>query len=82
MNSDLIIGISGLVVLLLFSTFLIVGGGFITNVLFNSDYDTGCVGLDTRDKKNIAKMSIVFFWIVFIPLCLAPFIYLGYKTFS
>ena len=78
-NAQIVGSIFILVLYVVFITFIIVGGGFITNVLFNSEYDTGCVGIDTRDKKNIAKMSIVMFWMVFIPLCLAPFAYFGYK---
>jgi hypothetical protein len=68
----------GVLVYLAFIIFIFVGAGFITNVLFNAEYDTSCVGLDNRTKLNIAKMTIVMFWIVFIPLCLAP-IGLGIK---
>ena len=74
-----IIKIVVLVLYVSFITFIFVGGGFITNVLFNSEYNTDFVGLDNREKKNIAKMTIVMFWIVFIPLCLAP-LGLGIKT--
>jgi len=72
MNYKIIIKIVALLSYLTFITFILVGGGFITNVLFNSEYNTDTVGLNNRDKKNIAKMSIVMFWIVFIPLCLTP----------
>jgi len=79
MNYKNIIKIVVLVLYVSFITFIFVGGGFITNVLFNSEYNTDFVGLDNREKKNIAKMTIVMFWIVFIPLCLAP-LGLGIKT--
>jgi len=71
--------IIGLVLYLAFITFIFVGAGFITNVLFNNEYDTSCVGLNNNTKLNIAKLTIVMFWIVFIPLCLAP-VGLGIKT--
>ena len=77
-NPKTIAIIIGLISYVAFITFILIGGGFITDVLFNAEYNTDSVGLDTRDKKNIAKMSIVMFWIVFIPLCLAP-IGLGIK---
>ena len=73
----IIAAIIGLVYLA-FIIFILLGGGYITNILFSSSYDTACVGLDT-DKKNIAKMSIVMFWMVFIPICIAPFVYYGYN---
>ena len=71
--------IIGLIVYLAFITFIFVGAGFITNVLFNNEYDTNCVGLNNNTKLNIAKLTIVMFWIIFIPLCLAP-VGLGIKT--
>ena len=61
-----------------FVVFIFVGGGFITNVLFNSDLDPSCVGLDNRTKLNIAKLTIIMFWVVFIPLCILP-VLLGLK---
>ena len=71
--------IIGILVYLAFIIFIFVGAGFITNILFNSEYDTSGVGLNSNAKLNIAKMTIVMFWIVFIPLCLAP-VGLGIKT--
>jgi len=79
MNYKNIIKIVVLVLYVSFITFIFVGGGFITNVLYNSEYNTSCVGLDNNTKLNIAKMTIVMFWIVFIPLALAP-LGLGIKT--
>ena len=79
MNVKNIFKIIGLLIYVTFIIFIIVGGGFITNILFNIGYDTSCVGLVTRTKLNIAKMTIVIFWIIFIPLSLAP-LGLGIKT--
>ena len=79
MNIKNFFKIIGLLVYIAFVVFIFVGGGFITNVLFNVEFDPSCVGLDNRTKLNIAKMTVVMFWIVFIPLCLAP-IGLGIKT--
>lgn len=64
--------IIGVIIYIAFITCIFVGAGFITNVLFNAEYDTSCVGLNNNTKLNFAKMTIVIFWIVFIPLCLAP----------
>jgi len=67
-----------LLAILLYITFVIlifIGGIFITKILFNSnDTQLSCIGLDNKDQLNIAKMTIVLFWIVFIPLCMAPLV--------
>jgi hypothetical protein len=82
MNPKHIVKIGFLILYITFATFIFVGGGFITNVLFNVKYDPSCVGLDNETKLNIAKMTIVIFWIIFIPLCLLPIaIGLGYELF-
>jgi len=70
MNLTLISEIIILLVFITFITFIFVGGGFLTNILWNSDYDVSCVGLNTQDKRNIAKMTMIMFWIVFILLCI------------
>ena len=79
------IHIAKLIILLcyvVFMVFIFVGGGFITNVLFNGGYDLDAVGLNTQTKLNIAKMTIVMFWIVFIPLAILPVVIgLGYDLF-
>lgn len=66
--------IFGLLVYLTFLILIIIGAAFISNVLFNTD--TTCVGIDTTVKLNIAKMTIIIFWIIFVPMCLAPIIIL------
>ena len=79
------IHIAKLIILLcyvVFMVFIFVGGGFITNVLFNGGYDLDAVGLDNRIKLNIAKMTIIMFWIVFISLAILPVVIgLGYDLF-
>lgn len=64
------IGIIVLALLVLtFIIFIFVGAGFISNVLYSSSSDElQCVGLDNKDKVNIAKLTIVMFWIIFISL--------------
>lgn len=63
---------------LIFVIFIFIGGGFITNVLFSKPIDElAIVGLDNEAKINISKMTIVLFWIVFIPLCMLPFVLLA-----
>ena len=79
MNNKIYLKIIILFAYIAFITFIFVGAGFITNILFNVKYDVSCVGLDTKTKLNVAKMTIVMFWIVFIPLSLAP-VGLGIKT--
>ena len=67
--------------ILLYITFVIlifIGGGFITKILFNSsNTQLECVGLNNTNDLNIAKMTTVLFWIVFIPLCIIPLILCG-----
>lgn len=64
--------------ILLYITFVIlifIGGGFITKILFNSNNtQLSCIGLDNKNQLNIAKMTMVLFWIVFIPLCILPLV--------
>ncbi len=78
MNLKNIVKIFAILLFIAFATFIFVGGGFITNILFNVKYDLSCVGLDSETKLNIAKMTIIMFWIVFIPICILP-IALGFK---
>jgi hypothetical protein len=78
MNLKNIVKIGFLILYITFITFIFVGGSFITNVLFDKKNDTNCVGIDNETKLNIAKMTIVMFWIIFIPLCLLPIV-LGFK---
>jgi hypothetical protein len=63
--------------------FIFIGGGYITNVLFNSEpAQLACIGITNEIQLNIAKMSIVFFWIVFIPLSLLPIVqFAGYGKY-
>ncbi len=70
----------GILTYLTFVIFIFIGGGYITNILYKSDKSQlACIDLDKTDKLNIAKLSIVLFWIVFIPLCILPLIIvLGY----
>jgi hypothetical protein len=75
-----------LIVILLYITFIImifVGGGFITKVLYNSsDIHLYNVGIQNKTDLNIAKMTIVLFWMVFIPLCILPLIFIiGYGKY-
>ena len=58
----------GLLVLI-FIIFIFIGGGFISNVLFSkSADDLSHVGLDTGDKIRISQMTIIIFWLLFLPL--------------
>jgi len=61
---DLKVKIIALSLYTIFAIFIFIGGGFITNILF-SQYDTSCVGIDTTTKLNIARLTIIMFWIVF-----------------
>jgi hypothetical protein len=63
--------------------FIFIGGGYITNVLFNSEpAQLACVDITNETQLNIAKMTNVLFWIVFIPLSLLPFVLLaGYGKY-
>ena len=61
-----------------FITLIIVGGAFITNILYKLNEDElSNIGLNTTTKINIAKMTIVIFWITFLPLCIAPLVFCG-----
>jgi hypothetical protein len=65
-----------------FITLILVGAGFITNVLFNKGFDSSCVGLDNETKLNLAKMTLVIFWIIFIPLSIGPLLFaVSYELF-
>ena len=66
-----------------FIIFIFIGGGYITNALFNSEpVQLVCVGINNETHLNIAKMSIVLFWIVFIPLFLLPIaLFAGYGKY-
>jgi hypothetical protein len=57
-----------------FLTFFYIGAAFITNTLFNIEYNLSNVGLDNNAKVGLTRFTIVIFWIVFIPLSLLPFI--------
>ena len=82
MNFKIIIKIVALILFVAFATFIFVGGGFITNVLFNIGFDPRCVGLDNEAKLNLAKLTIIMFWIMFIPLFLLPIaLGFGYDLF-
>ena len=64
------------IVFLAYITFVIlilIGGIYLSNIVFNeSSANLEFVGIDTTDKRNICRMVIVLFWIVFIPLCILP----------
>lgn len=63
---------------LTFIIFIYIGGGFITDVLFHSEPEQlTCINLNDRTRLNIAKMAIVIFWIVIIPLSLLPIVFLA-----
>jgi len=66
-----------------FVIFIFVGGGYITNILFYSHADNlQNVGITTTTQLNIAKLTIVLFWIVFIPLSLLPLaLFAGYGKY-
>jgi hypothetical protein len=82
MNYKIIIKIVALIIFITFVTFIFIGGGFITNILFNAGFDPSCVGIDNINKLRIAQMTIVLFWIVFIPLCIIPIaLGFGYELF-
>jgi hypothetical protein len=75
----------GLSAYLVFVIFIFIGGVYITKILYNSNISQlACVGLDDTNELNIAKITIVLFWMVFIPLCVLPIILalgLGHKFF-
>ena len=79
------IQVLGWVLLLAYITFILfifIGGGYITKILFNSsDSQLSCVGLSDKTELNIAKLTIILFWLVFIPLCILPII-LGIKDYG
>lgn len=72
MNNKNIIKILVLILYLTFVAFIFVGGGFITNILYNKDFNPSTVGLDNETKLNIAKLTIIMFWIVCVPLFILP----------
>jgi len=58
-----------------FIIFIFIGGGYITRIIYKSDKtQLACIDLDDTDQLNIAKLTVVLFWIVFIPLCILPLI--------
>ena len=59
-----------LILYVAFISFIFVGAGFISNVLFNSEYDTSRVGINTSTKLNIARLTIIMFWILCTPVLL------------
>lgn len=63
--------------------FIYVSGSFITNVLFNTNKDNlQSVGITTDTQLNIGKITIILFWIVFIPLTLLPIaLFAGYGKY-
>ena len=70
--------ILGILAYLTFIVLIFIGGGFITKILFNSSPEQlDCINLSKKDDLNIAKMTIVLFWIVFIPLCILPLVLCG-----
>lgn len=65
----------GLLAYLVFVIFIFIGGVYITKILFNSNISQlACIGLSDTNELNIAKITIVLFWMVFIPLCVLPII--------
>lgn len=82
MNFINIAKIIGLIIYLTFIIFIFVGGGFITKILFKNEYDTSCVGINNKTELNIAKLTIVMFWIIFILLFLASVFYIYVYTLS
>jgi amino acid transporter len=79
------IQVIGWVLLLAYITFILfifIGGGYITKILFNSNnQQLSSVGLSDKTELNIAKLTIILFWLVFIPLCILPII-LGIKYYG
>lgn len=64
-------------VYLAFAILTFIGAGFISDVIFNSTRDQlDQVGIDSNFKLGLAKITIILFWLVFIPLCLGPIVYL------
>ena len=68
---------------LAFVIFIYIGAVFITKALFKSaDWELRFVGINNDTELNIAKMTIILFWIVFIPLSLLPFaLFAGYGKY-
>lgn len=51
-----------------FIFFILFGAGYITNILFNYSFKPDLVGLNTDLKLQTARMTIVMFWLTFVPL--------------
>jgi hypothetical protein len=68
---------------LAFVIFIFIGGGFITKLLFNSDPNQlRSIGINTETEINIGKMTIILFWLVFIPLTIVPIVlFAGYGKY-
>lgn len=65
---------------IVFNIIVIVGAGFITNSLFTStDDQLEGIGITSGTQRDISKMSIVMFWILYIPLLIISIIYYFYK---
>ena len=68
----------GILAYLAFIIMIFIGGVYITKTLFKSSPEQlDCINLSKTDELNIAKMTIVLFWIVFIPLCILPLVLCG-----
>lgn len=70
--------LAGIVILayITFVILIIIGGAFITRVLYNSsDEELSVVGIDNTNNIKIAKLTIVIFWITFLPLSIAPLVF-------
>ena len=64
-------------VYLAFIVLTFIGAGYISDVVFNSTRDQlDQVGINTNFKLGLAKITIILFWLIFIPLCLGPIVYL------
>jgi hypothetical protein len=66
-----------------FVIFIFIGAGFISDALFKSAlWELEFVGIKDNTQLNIAKMTIILFWIVFIPLSLLPLaLFAGYGKY-
>lgn len=61
---------------------IFLGGGYITEILFGNDiHKLECINLADKDKLNIAKLTIIIFWIIFTSLFLCS-IYFGLKYYG
>ena len=57
--------------------FILIGGYYVSDVIFNSPRDQlEVVGLNSNAKVGFAKFTTILFWLIFMPLMFGPIVYL------